>query len=238
MVMPFEYDVFVSYRWVEPDLSWVRNELVPALHSAGLKVCLDVEDFVPGRDLILEMSRAGNESRRAICVLSPDYFEGERMVNFESLMARRRNPSGVGSQLIPLILRSCTVPEWLRGLIPIDWTIPNNNRREWQKLLKVLDAPKIDAKSPGNVIAELQHNDLSQPEERAISQKPSKAADSQSPSERALEPVAAKLALDKAIKLNAMDFDKEAIAAYDDLIARFGTVTEGELQQYIGRARD
>jgi hypothetical protein len=91
--MSFDYDVFVSYRWVEPDLTWVRDELVPALNSAGLKVCFDVEDFIPGRDLILEMSRAGKQSRRAICILSPDYFEGDRFVAFESLMARRLNPS-------------------------------------------------------------------------------------------------------------------------------------------------
>jgi hypothetical protein len=41
------YDVFVSYRWTEPDQSWVRNHLVPSLKRAGLRVCLDVEDFVP-----------------------------------------------------------------------------------------------------------------------------------------------------------------------------------------------
>jgi TIR domain len=86
--MNFDYDVFVSYRWAEPDQSWVRDELVPALESCGLKVCLDVQDFVPGRDLFLEMSRAGTQSRRAICVLSPAYFDGNRMVGFESLMAR------------------------------------------------------------------------------------------------------------------------------------------------------
>jgi hypothetical protein len=77
------YDVFVSYRWVEPDQTWVREQLVPALKSAGLKVCLDVEDFVPGSDLILEMNRAGTQSRKALCILSPDYFDGNRMVAFD-----------------------------------------------------------------------------------------------------------------------------------------------------------
>jgi len=76
----YVYDVFVSYRWVEPDRGWVRKQLVPALKIADLRVCLDVQDFLPGRDLILEMTRAGRESRRAICVLSPDYFDGNRLV--------------------------------------------------------------------------------------------------------------------------------------------------------------
>ena len=88
-----QYDVFLSYRWVEPDQRWVRQQLVPALEKAGLNVLLDVDDFVPGRDLILEMERAASSSTRAICVISPDYFEGNRMVQFESLMLRRSDPS-------------------------------------------------------------------------------------------------------------------------------------------------
>jgi hypothetical protein len=113
----YEYDVFISYRWVDPDQEWVREYLVPALKSAGLRVCLDVEDFVPGRDLIIEMSRAGAESARALCVLSPDYFDGNRIVAFESLMARRRDPAGGESRLIPLLLRATELPEWMRGLV-------------------------------------------------------------------------------------------------------------------------
>jgi hypothetical protein len=108
------FDVFISYRWVDPDQSWVRDSLVPALKAAGLRICLDVEDFVPG--LILEINRAGGESRHALCVLSPDYFNGNHMVGFESLMARRADPSGNESKLIPLIYRKVELPEWLLGL--------------------------------------------------------------------------------------------------------------------------
>jgi tetratricopeptide (TPR) repeat protein len=139
----FEFDVFVSYRWVEPDQTWVRNDLVPALQAAGLRVCLDVNDFVPGRDLMLEMTRAGKTSRKALCVLSEAYFEGNRMVHFESLAARRDDPSGLESRLIPLVFRPSLLPEWLRGLIPVDWTDPSGHSREWGKLLKVLDAPDV-----------------------------------------------------------------------------------------------
>jgi tetratricopeptide (TPR) repeat protein len=136
----FEFDVFVSYRWVEPDQSWVREDLVPALQSAGLRVCLDVNDFVPGRDLMLEMSRAGQTSRHSLCILSEDYFAGNRMVHFESLAARRADPSALESRLIPLIFRATQLPDWLRGLVPVDWTDPNGKTREWGKLLRVLGA--------------------------------------------------------------------------------------------------
>jgi len=142
------YDVFISYRWVSPDQEWVRDNLFPALQAAGLRPLLDVEDFVPGRDLMLEMTRAGQSSRSALCVMTPAYFDGNRMVGFEALAARRRDPSGTESKLIPLLLRDTPLPEWIRGLVPVDWTNPRAHAREWRKLLKVLGAPNIDTPPP------------------------------------------------------------------------------------------
>lgn len=147
--MADQYDVFISYRWVDPEMSWVRESLTPALQAAGVRTLLDVEDFVPGRDLILEMDRAGRESRRVLCILTPAYFEGDRMVSFESLAARRKNPSGTDSRLIPFLLRPTNMPDWIRGLIPIDWTDNRGRPREWAKLLKLLEASKGSTAPPG-----------------------------------------------------------------------------------------
>ncbi|MFT2011002.1 TIR domain-containing protein [Pontibacter sp. 13R65] len=149
--MPFPYDVFISYRWITPDQEWVREQLYPALINAGLKVCLDVEDFVPGRDLMLEMERAGTESRQIICIISPEYFEEGRMVEFESLSARRRDPGGRNSTLIPFLLRETTLPERIRGLIPINWTNQKDQAREWRKLLTTLGATNINVTPPGAI---------------------------------------------------------------------------------------
>jgi hypothetical protein len=148
------YDVFISYRWVSPEQEWVREDLFPALQAAGLRPLLDVEDFVPGRDLMLEMTRAGQSSRRALCVITPAYFDGNRMVGFEASAARRADPSGVESRLVPLLLVDAELPEWLRGLVPVDWTDPRTQAREWRKLLRVLGAPKDDA-SPPRSLSEL-----------------------------------------------------------------------------------
>lgn len=136
---------------MSPDQQWVREELFTALQAAGLRVLLDVEDFVPGRDLILEMMRAGRSSRTVLCVISPDYFEGNRMVGFEALAARRGDPSGLESKLIPFILRKADLPDWIRGLIPLDWTDPAQHSREWRKLLKVLNAPYPDVSPPSQL---------------------------------------------------------------------------------------
>jgi hypothetical protein len=147
----YSYDVFISYRWITPDQEWVQEQLYPALVSAGLKVCLDVEDFRPGRDLILEMETAGQESRHVLCVISPEYFEKGRMVEFEALSARKRDPGGRDSVLIPLILREAQMPPNIKDLIPINWTNPNHHPREWRKLLRVLEAAKPESPRPGVV---------------------------------------------------------------------------------------
>ena len=143
------YDVFISYRWVEPDKSWVRNQLKPALEMAGLEVFLDVEDFVPGRDLVREMTRASTESRRGLCILSPDYFkDAGRPVNFESLMLRSLDFSGDSSRLIPFILRESELPLYIKNLIPIDWTDAAYHQREWTKLLNLLEAKNREVPPP------------------------------------------------------------------------------------------
>ncbi|HET6974906.1 MAG TPA: toll/interleukin-1 receptor domain-containing protein [Pyrinomonadaceae bacterium] len=146
----YRYDVFISYRWVPPDMSWVRDELKPALENAGLEVLLDVEDFVPGRDVILEMTRGTRESRHGLCVLSPDYVnDPDRMVNFESLMLRGKDPSGNSSRLVPFIIRPTEVPEYIRNLVAIDWTDATHHAREWTKLLDLLKAKDRNAPPPG-----------------------------------------------------------------------------------------
>ena len=152
-----KYDVFVSYRWIDPEMSWVRDHLVPSLQAAGLRTLLDVEDFVPGRDLILEMERAGRESQHVLCVISPAYFDGDRMVAFESLAARRSNPTGSASRLIPLLICSTNMPEWVRGLIPIDWTNERDRHREWKKLLRSLGAAR--EAEPPPIFINLQRSD-------------------------------------------------------------------------------
>jgi hypothetical protein len=121
------------------------------LRRAGLRVCIDVEDFEPGRDLLDEMARADCESRKVICVLSPDYFDGNRFVSLESHVARLGDPGAQEGRLIPLLLRYTSVPAWLRNLVPIDWTVPEDHAREWRKLLEALGAKVLDAPPPSAV---------------------------------------------------------------------------------------
>jgi len=58
------------------------------------------------------------------------------------------------SRLVPLVLRKVQLPNWLRGLVPVDWTEPKHRPRECRKLLKVLGASTLDAPLPGSVTDE------------------------------------------------------------------------------------
>ena len=149
------WDVFVSYRWVNPDQEWVRTELVPQLRVAGLRVLLDVAEdgFVAGRDAICEMTRAGRECQRTLSVWTPDYFADDRAVWFESLQARRRDPQGRHSALVPLLLRDTEIPGEFKGLVPIDWTDPARRATEWARLLAVLGASQRDVPPPNGCSA-------------------------------------------------------------------------------------
>jgi hypothetical protein len=143
-------DLFVSYRWIDPDQQWVRAELVPQLRQAGLHVLLDVDEdgFVPGRDVIGEMTRAGRECRRTLSVWTPDYFAEDRTVWFESLQARRRDPRGSHSTLLPLLLRHTEIPGEFYGLVYVDWTQAARRKIEWARLLSLLEAPNRDTPPP------------------------------------------------------------------------------------------
>lgn len=151
MVDSPRYDVFVSYRWIEPDLSWVREQLVPVLERAELRVCVDYRDFRPGIDSILEMDRALRESRRALCVLSPEYFAARRHTNFEALWARHADPAASEGRLIPLLLRPVELPSWIAGPVPVDLTSTREDElaHQWRRLLGALDARNLDVPVPG-----------------------------------------------------------------------------------------
>jgi hypothetical protein len=85
-VTNFEYDVFISYRQKEPDLSWVRKTLVPSLEAAGLHVFIDYKDFRLGAPLVLEMARAVESSRYTLAILSPAYLQSN-FTELENVLA-------------------------------------------------------------------------------------------------------------------------------------------------------
>jgi hypothetical protein len=116
-----DHDVFVSYRHQEPDRSWVRTRLVPALRRAGLDVCLDIDTFRLGAPLILEMGRAVERSRYTLLVLSPAYLDSG-FTEFESVLAEHLGLEERAQRLI-VVLRAGARPRLsLRARLWLDMT--------------------------------------------------------------------------------------------------------------------
>ncbi|MFL6213399.1 MAG: toll/interleukin-1 receptor domain-containing protein [Blastocatellia bacterium] len=146
----YDYDVFISYRRVCPDQEWVREQLVPRLEAAGLKVWFDKRDATLARGIYADMDAAIEKSRRAICVITPAYKKGIQkkggLLSYELQRLQRCN-----LPLIPLLLRGQSLPEKIDERIGVDWKDPAERSQQWEKLLNTLEAINRQVAPPGKI---------------------------------------------------------------------------------------
>jgi hypothetical protein len=128
----YAYDVFVSYSHQDED--WVEGRLLPRLEGAGLRVCIDFRDFVPGKAALLNMQDAARDSRHTVLVLTPAWVEGEWTL-YEALLARSADPAGLARRTVPLLLEGCALPEFVSALTYVDFTRPGREELAWRQLL-------------------------------------------------------------------------------------------------------
>lgn len=109
----YKYDLFLSYRHIEPDQTWVRKNLVPALKEAGLNICFDGDYrcFRAGEPIILSMQNAVVNSRYTVAIFTPEYEESG-FTELESLMAQHleteaRQSMGKNKRLIGVLYQDC-----------------------------------------------------------------------------------------------------------------------------------
>lgn len=104
----FAYDVFISYRQREPDLTWVRKVLVPQLEGSGLRVFIDHKHFRLGAPLVLEMARAVESSRYTVAILSPAYLQSN-FTELENVLAEHLGLE-LSQRRLLAIMRESTKP--------------------------------------------------------------------------------------------------------------------------------
>lgn len=102
----FAYDVFLSYRNMEPDRAWVRKALFPRLNDAGLTVCIDFRDFRLGAPAVTEMERGVVQSRYTLAVLTPAYLTGP-FVEFENVIAQHLGLERSEQRLLIILREPC-----------------------------------------------------------------------------------------------------------------------------------
>jgi hypothetical protein len=133
------FDVFVSYRQVEPDQSWVHNTLVPALRRCDLKVCVDIEEFRLGASLVLEMGRAVESSTYTLAVLTPAYLDSS-FTEVESVMAEHLGLEEARRRLL-VVLRGQARPRLsIRSKLWLDMTDDARFDTDVQRVCRELHA--------------------------------------------------------------------------------------------------
>jgi hypothetical protein len=99
----------------------VRDWLVPRLQQADLTVCIDYASFTPGAPSITEIERAVLQSRKTVCILTPEYLQSG-WTEFENLLVQTLDPAARQQRLIPLLLSPYAMPPRLGMLTHIDCT--------------------------------------------------------------------------------------------------------------------
>jgi hypothetical protein len=136
----YPYDVFISYS--HADEEWVTGTLLPRLEEAGLQVCIDYRDFVPGAPSVKGMRRGIETSRKTLLILTPAYLESA-WAEFEHLMLQTLDPANRKRRLIPLLKAKCELPLEIGYLTYVNFSRPDRLDIAWTQLLTALGAPPV-----------------------------------------------------------------------------------------------
>jgi len=109
-------DYFVSYTGV--DKQWAEW-IAWALEEASYSTIVQVWDFRPGSNFLLDMQRALQDAQRIIAVLTPAYVQSE-FCGVEWAAGLAEDPSGLERKLVPVRVAQCAPPGLLRALTYID----------------------------------------------------------------------------------------------------------------------
>jgi hypothetical protein len=133
----FDYDVFVSYRYHEPDRTWVRTVLERRLVDQGLRVCIDYRCFPLGSPIVVEMGKAVERSRYTLAVLTPAYLEGH-FAELESVLAEHLGLEEGRRRLLAVMREPCRPRLGIRARAYLDLTDDDELDQQLERLVAEL----------------------------------------------------------------------------------------------------
>lgn len=142
----YEYDAFLSFAQVEPDLGYVWSELVPFLQEKGVRLAIAGDPAViePGVEMVVGLPEVMARCKRTVLVLTPDYF-ADVWANFSAVVDATQGIEEGKHRLLPLIvdpeLDRSTLPAFVRILQPLDLTHPYLGKRNLETLAARLKGP-------------------------------------------------------------------------------------------------
>ena len=140
-------DFFVSYnqydkQWAE----WIAWQL----EAAGYQVFIQLWDWGPGSNFIVEMQKAAELCERTILVLSP-HFLSAKFTQPEWAQAFSQDPTGENRLLIPVRVATCELKGFFKPIVYIDFLedppSEKNERREYL-ISKLLEGVNPRRKKP------------------------------------------------------------------------------------------
>ena len=138
----FAFDVFISYRQHEPEMTWVRKVLVPSLVTAGVKPMIDVRHFRLGAPLIKEMERGVLVSRYTLLVATPAYFKSS-FTEFENLLSQHLSLEEAKDRLLVLMREPCELSLRLGYKLWLPMTTDEEVEQNLPRLTEALLAPLV-----------------------------------------------------------------------------------------------
>lgn len=145
--MPEGKDFFISYtgadkQWAE----WIAK----TLKAEGFTVRIQLLDFGPGKNFVLEMHKAAQECTRTMPVYSPDYFKA-LFTHPEWAAAFVIDPTGKDQRLVPVRVRECKPDGILKPIVYIDLVGLKEPAAKEKLLHEVNRLPALNVVFPGEV---------------------------------------------------------------------------------------
>jgi hypothetical protein len=109
-------DLFISYT--EADRAWAEW-IAWQLEAAGHSVVLQVWDFGPGSNFVLEMHRAATDAQRTLLVVSESSLASPP-VRAEWAARLRQDFAGEGRLLLPVRIEACDIEGLLGPIVYVD----------------------------------------------------------------------------------------------------------------------
>lgn len=152
-------DFFISYnsadsRWA----SWINWQL----KQEGYTTIVQLQDFAPGSNFVLEMDKATMEAERTIAVLSSNFLNSV-YTQPEWAAAFAQDPTGKKRKLVPVRVRNCELKGLLAQIVHIVLTDITDEQTAKQTLLDGLRDEGIDSSSKPDFPPDIDTSDNEQP---------------------------------------------------------------------------
>ncbi|XP_038046344.1 uncharacterized protein LOC119720643 [Patiria miniata] len=138
------HDVFVAYKGGGDEEEFVIHCLVPKLKEWGCDVCVHYQNFLPGREIVDNITAAVGSCRKTLLVLSPDFMASE-WCYFEFLCAVDEMLRNQTNFIIPLMfgdIRNEELCHSMRNLLDtvsfIPWPTGTSHQGQTDEFWKLL----------------------------------------------------------------------------------------------------